>query len=407
MPMTEATLRHPIPLTLVDCTLREGDQTPGVWLRLQDKLSLLSALGSLGLTLFDAGMPEVGAEEQTFFREAMALSAGRWTIGASIRLSLDAARLSIEAGCDALFVICPVSPLHREQRLGLSLMALKQRMQEVFRAIRRTGKRLFMVAEDAARCPLNELSELFALAQDEQVEIAFVCDTVGIYTPHRMDTLIRFLRQEFPELPLGVHCHNDFGMATANTIAAIEAGVDFPTVCINGLGERSGNASLAEVMLAAEQLLGRQTGLDAGQLLSIARHVEHLTGTIMSPLQPIVGANAFRHESGIHVDGILKNASTYEPIEPERVNRYRELSFGKHTGRAVLRHLAERAGIRLTEMQLAHALERLHLRGSEHARTRFASIRADLSAWESVGQGISEGVVIAILKEAQELACSP
>jgi hypothetical protein len=227
-----------------------------------------------------------------------------------------------------------------------------------------------------------------------------LCDTVGIMTPSRMAAHVTAVREALgPGAALGVHCHNDFGMATANTLAAIEAGVDWPTVCVNGIGERSGNASLAEVVLASRLLLERDPGIDPASLPALSEAVERVTGVVVPPHQPIVGRNAYRHESGIHVDGLLKGAETYEPIPPGLVGRRRELVIGRQSGRAHLRFLAWSAGLTLTDAAAERVLARLKTRGPGAARARFAEVRATLTAWESAFLGIPADAVLSLLLE--------
>lgn len=389
------------PVHIIDCTLREGEQTPGVWMTVDEKLSLLKQLVQAGVRHFDAGMPEIGVEEQHFLREATGLTCAE--IGASVRLREDAVQLAVDTGCDALYLICPCSPIHRESRLKLSEQALHLQMQRCIVQGIRAGKQVFLVAEDAARTPMPVLKALCERALHAGASRILYCDTVGVLTPQRLTTALKELQAELGEtVPLGVHCHNDFGMATANTIAAIEAGCSWPTVCVNGVGERSGSASLAEVVLACEQLLGRSTGVEPMCLLPLAQEVERLTGLLISPLQPIVGHHAFRHESGIHVDGILKHAPTYEPISPERVGAVRSLVLGKHSGRALLRHLATQVGILLTEAQLEQLLSWKQSYNPSHARERFASVRAQVRLWEREGLGLSEAGVRALIRTLAE-----
>ena len=147
------------------------------------------------------------------------------------------------------------------------------------------------------------------------------------------------------KIDFGIHCHNDFGLATANTLAAIESGVTFPTLTVNGIGERAGNASLEEVVIAAEKLLGVKHNIKTENLYSLSKIVEELSGIIIAPNKSVVGYNAFRHESGIHIDGILKKLETYEPIHPQDVGRERSFVLGKHSGRALIRKLLKEKGV--------------------------------------------------------------
>jgi isopropylmalate/homocitrate/citramalate synthase len=340
------------------------------------------------VTLFDAGMPEISENERAFFRSAVGRTHAR--IGASVRMREDAVQLALDAGCDELFIICPTSPVHRTVRLQLSLDEQRARLERVVRLGARAGKTINLVAEDSARAPLDDLIALALTALEAGATRIMLCDTVGVLTPSRMAQQVRATSEALPGVPLGVHCHNDFGMATANTIAAIEAGVDFPTVCVNGIGERSGNASLAEIVLASERLLGRPTGIDPLRLPALASEVERLTGLVISPHQPVVGFNAYRHESGTHVDGLLKGAETYEPIPPFVVGRERRLVVGKHTGRAHLRHVASGLGIELGDAAIDRLLSLVHARGPGDRRERFDSLRAALHAFELESLGVPE-----------------
>lgn len=385
------------PLHIIDCTLREGEQTPGVWLEVDEKLLLVDMLARAGLTMLDAGMPEIGEEERRFFRQAT----GRTTalMGASVRLRPDAVQLALNAGCDALFIICPCSPLHREVRLGLTLSQLQRQLELTVRVAAGAGKILYLVAEDSARTPISELIPILQCGLNAGVQHIVLCDTVGVLMPGQMAQQVVEVRDALgPHVALGIHCHNDFGLATANTLAGIEAGVDYPTVCVNGIGERSGNASLAEVMAGAELLLHRSTGIDPTHLPALSAAVERLTGLIVPPHQPIVGYNAHRHESGIHVDGLLKGAETYEPIPPAWVGASRRLVFGKHSGKAQLQHLATQKDLSCEEESLVRVLERLKARGPGQARAAFQAVRAALTEWEAQHLGIPEGEVIALLE---------
>ena len=293
-----------LPIEIIDCTLREGEQAAGVWLSVDEKLGLLDALVAAGVRVIDAGMPSVSDAERDFFRRAAGRSDLR--LGASTRARIKDVAMAIECGADDLFVICPVSRAHRTRRLGLDRSAFHDRIRTLIDMTRRAGCGFNLIAEDASRAEQGELFETLAIGVEAQVERVILCDTVGVWTPQSCVDAVQSVLAEFPALTLGVHCHNDFGMATANTIAAVQAGARSPTVTVNGIGERAGNASLVEVALASEELLGRPTGLKRDNLVALSEEVERLTGLLVPQHQPIVGFNAFRHESGIHVDGIFE-----------------------------------------------------------------------------------------------------
>jgi isopropylmalate/homocitrate/citramalate synthase len=158
------------------------------------------------------------------------------------------------------------------------------------------------------------------------------------------------------EMALGVHCHNDLGLATANTLAAIEAGVDYPSVTVNGIGERAGNPPLQEITVALEKIYQREHGIDMKRLYGLSRLVEQCSGIFIPPHTPIVGLNVFRHESGVHVDGILKNSKTYTGVDPKELGRDSSFVLGKHTGTQAIRHLLQQAGYEANEEELKEIL---------------------------------------------------
>jgi isopropylmalate/homocitrate/citramalate synthase len=168
------------------------------------------------------------------------------------------------------------------------------------------------------------------------------------------------VREQIPlEMGLGVHCHNDLGLATANTLAGIEAGVNYPSVTVNGIGERAGNAPLHEIVMALEKIFRRKHGIDMQRLYEISKLVEQCSGIFTPPHAPIVGLNAFRHESGIHVDGLLKNSETYTVVDPKEVGRDSSFVLGKHTGTQAILHLLQQRGVEANEEELREILRRI------------------------------------------------
>ncbi len=375
-------------LQVVDCTLREGEQTAGVWFSVEEKLALVDALADAGVRWLDAGMPAVSEDERRFLREATGRSAAR--IGASVRALVEECTLALDTGCDEVFVICPVSPLHRQRRLGLDLDGLRRRIEAVVRVVIEGGRTCNVVAEDASRTDPDELEHALKAALSAGADRIFLCDTVGCWTPSAAASIFARLIEQLPGVPLGVHCHNDLGMATANTIAAIEAGCDWPTATINGVGERAGNASLLEVAAAAERLLERSTGLHLDRFGEISRRVERLTGFVVPQHQPLVGWNAFRHESGIHVDGLLKDTATYESVAPGLVGREHRYVVGKHSGRALLRRFAREHGWPDDEETLTDVLDVIKSRRPDWARESFQRVRQAIDNYNETCLGVGE-----------------
>lgn len=187
---------------------------------------------------------------------------------------------------------------------------------------------------------MDFLVSLFNEIHECGVNKIVITDTVGIMLPSKMKQFMSEIKEKcYQDIQYGVHCHNDFGLATANTLAAIEAGAIYPTVTVNGIGERAGNASLEEIVLALEVLYKCNTGIDLKRIMELSDLVETITGFPISPNKAVVGFNAFRHESGLHVNSLLRSSRTYEPFPPEIIGRKHEFVFGKHCGRSLLREL--------------------------------------------------------------------
>lgn len=344
---------------VIDCTLREGDQSAGVWLQREDKLALFALLDDAGVDVVDAGMPVVSQDEQQLLRELSALPGRRAAVGASARCLPEEVELSADCGVDEVFLIFPVSAIHRTERLGLTPDVWRELGRAAMQTAARRSLAVDLVLEDASRADQKSLEDALQLAREGGAKRVMVCDTVGVLTPARAAELITWImRLAGDDLEVGTHFHNDFGMATANTVAAVEAGARWPSVTVNGIGERAGNAVLAEVVVATQDLLGLDCSVDRRALVTLAREVERRSGLLLAADAPIVGARAFTHESGIHVDGVLKNPRNYEAIDPATLGRERSFMVGKHTGKAGLVEFAKKRSLTGDEPMLEGVLER-------------------------------------------------
>ncbi|MFT7623062.1 MAG: isopropylmalate/homocitrate/citramalate synthase [Myxococcota bacterium] len=387
----------PAVLNVVDCTLREGEQTAGVWFSVEEKLELVDALAASGVRWLDAGMPAVSEDERRFLREATGRTAAQ--IGASVRALESEVQLALDTGCDEIYVICPVSTLHRQKRLGLDEDGLLRRIEAVVRAVVEGGRICNLVAEDASRAEPDALLRALDTGLQAGADRLFLCDTVGCWTPTSTKAIFERVAAQLPGAAWGVHCHNDYGMATANTVAAIEAGCAWPTATINGVGERAGNASLVEVSAAADQLLGCQTGLDFERFAELSSLVERLTGFVVPQHQPMVGWNAFRHESGIHVDGLLKDTATYESVTPGMLGREHRYVVGKHSGRALLRRFAAEHGWPDDEETVSAVLEVIKSRRPDWARESVQRVRQAIDRYNHTCLGVAEGQLDSLFAE--------
>ncbi len=344
---------------IVDGTLREGEQSPGIYFTRDEKIEIAKALDQLGVPILDVGMPSVSEEERETIRE-ISLQGLKASVGVSIRLKRGEVDQAIQCGVKEIFIICPVSSLHLRLKLGTDEEGVQNLAREVIGYASSKGLMVNFVAEDASRAEVPFILDLLCKAYRWGAQRAFLCDTVGVMEPFRMRDLVEKVRNGIPaEMGLGVHCHNDFGLATANTLASIEAGADYPSVTVNGIGERAGNPPLHEIVLSLEKILHRPHGIETRGLYSLSRLVEKYSGIFIHPHAPIVGLNAFRHESGIHVDGILKNHQTYKAIDPHEIGRESSFVLGKHTGGQTIIHLLKRRGYEAKEEELREILRRV------------------------------------------------
>jgi len=346
-------------LNIVDGTLREGEQSPGVYFTKEEKVRIALELDRTGVPILDVGMPLISPEERDAIH-AIAKQGLKASIGVSIRLKREEVDQSLDCGAKEVFIICPVSSLHMRSKLGLGEEDMKRLAENIVRYARQKGLQVNLVAEDASRAEISFLCDILFQACHWGARRAFICDTVGIMEPFAMKDLIKKVRDQIPpEMELGVHCHNDLGLATANTLAGIEAGATYPSVTVNGMGERAGNAPLHEIVIALEKIFHREHGIDIKRLYNLSLLVEQCSGIFISPHAPIIGLNAFRHESGIHVDGILKNDQTYKMIDPKELGRVSSFVLGKHTGTQAVLHLLRQKEYKANEEALREILRRV------------------------------------------------
>lgn len=240
--------------------------------------------------------------------------------------------VAIDAGVDSVNIIIPTSKLHVQKKLAKTQEEMLEITSKVVQHAKDRGVITEICCEDGSRTNIEYLKKIIMRAVEAGVDRVTPCDTVGTLTPEKSSEFYTVLRKTFPELVLGVHCHNDFGLATSNTLAAIATGAKHIHATINGLGERAGNASLEEAAVALELLYKVKTGINLRQITATSMIVSKITGMHVQPNKAIVGKNAFAHESGIHTHAILRDPSTYESIDPVLVGAARRIVSGKHAG---------------------------------------------------------------------------
>jgi isopropylmalate/citramalate/homocitrate synthase-like protein len=347
----------PRSVRVFDTTLRDGEQTPGVALSVQDKLRIAGVLDDLGVDTIEAGFAVNSPGEFDAVRAIAdaGLKAEVCSLARCVTADIDAA---IKAEVDAVHVFIATSDIHLEHKLRMSREAVVEKAVWAVDYVKAHGFVCEFSAEDATRSDLPYLKQVLLRVQEAKADRFDVADTVGSIAPPAMRYLIGALK-DVSRIPLAVHCHNDFGLATANSLAAVEAGAGEVHVTVNGIGERAGNASLEEVVMGLHAFFGIRTGVDTTKLTHASKLVSRLTGVSVQPNKAIVGDNAFAHESGIHVHGILGDASTYEPVTPGLVGKERTIVVGKHTGVHSVENRLSSYGFRLSKEQVGTVTARV------------------------------------------------
>ena len=315
---------------IFDTTLRDGEQTPGVALTVDEKIQIATKLNNLGVDKIEVGFPASSKGEIESAKQIKSLGLKSTLVGLSRSLRKDVDAV-LNSDLEYIHTFIGTSPLHRDYKLKMSKEKIIETAVDAIEYAKDHGLTVEFSAEDATRTERNFLFEVFNEAVSAGADFLDVPDTVGILTPIMAREIITDIKDNF-SIPISVHFHNDFGLATANTLTAIECGANQAHVTVNGLGERTGNCSLEELVMSLKSAYGIDLELDTTRLYSLSHLVGRLTGVKMPVNKPIVGDNAFAHESGIHVHGILNNASTYEPMSPEMVGHSRRIVLGKHTG---------------------------------------------------------------------------
>lgn len=359
----------------MDTTLRDGEQTPGVSLTPKDKLRIARSLDELGVNVIEGGFAasSTGEEEAVKFIANEGLKADVYSFARGVKQDIDAV---LKTDADGVNLCLPTSDLHLKYKLKKSRREVLELTGKYTRYAKDHGLIVEFEAEDATRSDLQFLIDVFRTALSAGAEAVCPCDTVGVLTPEKTHELFTRLRENFPNIGISAHCHNDFGMAVANSITALKSGADEVQVTVNGLGERAGNAALEEVSVLLKMLYNVEVSIKSELLYKTSNLVAKLTGVPLHPNKAIVGDNAFTHESGMHTHGILAHPSTYEPISPEIVGRVRRFATGKHAGSRGINACLKEMGLNPTEEQLKRIFNRVKTVGDKGKKVTDADLRA-------------------------------
>ncbi|HMK94183.1 MAG TPA: 2-isopropylmalate synthase [Candidatus Limnocylindrales bacterium] len=377
-------------IRIFDTTLRDGEQTPGVSLTSDDKIEIARQLSKLGVDVIEAGFPSSSEGEKKVVKEIAqaGLKPEICALTRATKADIDAA---IDCDVDLIHVFIPTSPVQMKYAVNLTPQQVLSSTVESVEYVKKHGFKCEFSPMDATRSELPFLKQVCQAAEKAGIDSLNVPDTVGIMTPRTTMELVKELKTVV-NVPISIHCHDDFGLAVANSLAAVEAGATQVHVAVNGLGERAGNTSLEEVVMALHVIYKYKTRVNTRLLYSTSRLISSLTGIAVQPNKAIVGENAFAHESGIHTRGVTEKPLTFEPIDPEVVGRTRKLVAGKLSGTRGIKAELEEIGIHPTEQQLQEIVQRVKELGDKGKMVTDADLLALTSA--VMGEVIGEEKIV-------------
>ena len=355
-------------IRLIDTTLRDGEQSPGCSMNLPEKVEMARQLEKLGVDIIEAGFA-IASPMDFKSVQKIAKAVKNCTVASlarCVRGDIDAAWDAVkEAAHPRIHVFLATSDIHMEYKLQMTREQVLARISEMVAYARAKCEDIEFSAEDASRSDWAFLAQCYSNAVAAGATTLNVPDTVGYSTPQEMGDLIRYLRENVKgveNVDISVHCHNDLGMAVANTLSCIQAGASQVECTVNGIGERAGNASMEEIVMALHtrrDFYGAESGVNTKQIYRSSKLLSNITGVPIPPSKAIVGANAFAHESGIHQHGVIANAQTYEIMNSTDVGiPQNTMVLGKHSGKHALREKLESMGYELTDEELESVFTR-------------------------------------------------
>ena len=336
----ESELKFPDDITIYDTTLRDGEQTPGVCFGLEDKLEIARKLDQFKIHQIEAGFPIVSERERESVK-AIANEGLDATILGLTRTKPQDIDAALDCDVDGIITFVGTSDIHLDHKMHITRQDAINLCETAVDYAKDHGLFVAFSAEDATRTDIEFLKRIYSKAQECGADRVHIADTTGAITPQGIDYLVRELVKDI-DIDIAVHLHNDFGLAVINSITGVLAGAKAVSTTVNGIGERAGNASLEELIMAMKILYGKDYGFKTKYIKELSDLVAKASGLEIPYNKPIVGNNVFRHESGIHVDAVIEEPLCYEPYLPELVGQKRQLVLGKHSGcRAVRAKLNE------------------------------------------------------------------
>jgi len=348
---------------ICDTTLRDGEQTAGVIFSSDEKLEIAKYLAELGVEQIEAGIPVVSQNDvdaiKLIVKEKEERNLKVSIMGWSRANKKDIDKV-VETGCDAIAISLATSNIHLEHKLHRTKEEILNMAAEAVSYAHSHGLYISFNAEDGSRTDYDLLIEYIKTCKNAGGKRLRLCDTVSALNPTSAKFLVKKIKQTV-DIPIEIHAHNDYGLAVANSLAAIEAGAEYVSTTVNGIGERSGNASLEQIIMSLICLYKTDSKYKTENLKKISEYVENASNIKVSQMLPVVGENAFRHESGIHVDGLLKFPFTYQTYSPQMVGQKMKLIIGKMSGKSAIKGKLDEYKIKASETDMDEILKQVKI----------------------------------------------